>query len=152
MIRPVFSTHMAIAVAFAATGCVSSPPPIVPVEGVVMLNNQPLPHAQIQFIPMAQGLGAEYIATGTTDENGRFTLTCKGQPGACACENRVVVLEATPPDEARGQSAKAQVEMSRFYNDLKNRPIPAQYETVAKTPLAITVAAGQGEYKVELKR
>jgi hypothetical protein len=119
---------------------------------VVTLNNQPLPNAQVQFVPMAQGLSAEYIATGTTDVNGRFTLTCKGRSGACACENRVTVTEASPPDRARGQSAEAQAEMSRYYNGLKNRPIPSGYETVAKTPLIIAVAAGNGEYTLELKR
>lgn len=152
MIRPLFNASAIVLVAFVATGCVASPPPIVPVEGVVLLNDQPLPNAQVQFVPMARGLSAEYIASGTTDVNGRFTLSCKGQPGACACENRVIVIEASPPDQARGQSAEAQTAMSRFYNGLKNRPIPAEYETVAKTPLAIIVAADKGEYRLELKR
>jgi hypothetical protein len=152
MIRSTFSTIVVVAAVLAATGCVASPPPIVPVEGVVMLNNQPLPNAQVQFVPMARGLSAEYIASGTTDDNGRFTLTCKGQSGACACENRVIVMEPSPPDQARGQSAEAQTAMSRFYNGLKNRPIPREYETVAKTPLTITVATDKSEYKLELKR
>ena len=152
MIHSAFPSALMFAAILAASGCVASPPPIVPVEGVVTLNNQPLPNAQVQFVPMAQGLSAEYIATGTTDERGRFTLTCKGQPGACACENRITVTEASPPDKARGQSAEAQAEMTRYYNGLKNRPIPVEYETVAKTPLVITVATDKGEYKLELKR
>lgn len=152
MIHSAFPSALMFAVILAATGCVASPPPIVPVEGVVMLNNQPLPRAQVQFIPMARGLNAEYIASGTTDDNGRFTLKCKGQSGACACENRVVVIEASPPDQARGQSAAAQAELSRFYNGLMNRPIPTEYETVAKTPLAVTVVADKGDYRLDLKR
>jgi hypothetical protein len=117
-----------------------------------LLDNQPLAHAEVQFVPMERGLGAEYIAAGTTDEQGRFTLQCNGQPGACACENRVLVVDASPPESARGQSAAAQAEMSRFYSGLKNRPIPVDYSTAARSPLAVTVSSDQGEYRIELRR
>ena len=152
MTRSVFGAVALFAAVLFLTGC-NSPPPIVPAEGVVTLNDQPLANAQVQFIPMAQGLGAEYIATGTTDEKGRFTLTCKGgQPGACACDNRITVTDASPPEKARGQSGEAQAEMSRYYASLKNRPIPSDYETAAKSPLVIKVTSQQAEYKLELKR
>jgi hypothetical protein len=152
MIRSVFGAVAIVAAALFLTGCHSSPPPIVPAEGVVLINDQPLPNAQVQFVPMAQGLGTEYIATGTTDENGRFTLSCKGQAGACACENRVTVSNASPPEKARGQSGEAQAELTRYTASLKNRPIPDQYDSVARTPLVIKVTASQAEYKLELKR
>jgi hypothetical protein len=136
----------------ALVGCAKAPPEIVPVEGVVLFNGQPLPHAEVQFVPMAPGLGAEYVASGTTDENGRFTLTCRGRPGACACENRVTVNDAPAPDDARGMSGESQTRVSRYYAALKNRPIPAAYANAARTPLAVTVAAGKTEYRLELKR
>ena len=73
------------AAALLLPGCSpKAPPPIVPVEGVVLLGGQALPHAQVSFVPMVADLGFEYVAVGTTDEKGRFQLTCKGQAGACA--------------------------------------------------------------------
>jgi hypothetical protein len=143
---------LALVLTALLTGCVSSRPAIVPVEGVLLMNDQPVPNAEVQFVPMERGLGPEYIATGTTDEQGRFTLTCRGQTGACACENRVTVVDAAPPERARGPSAIAQSEMARHYRERKNRPIPVDYANVARTPLSVTVSADQGEYRLELKR
>jgi hypothetical protein len=144
----------AISFAFllAASGCAPSRPAIVPVEGVLLLDNKPLPHAEVQFVPMERGLGAEFIAVGTTDDQGRFTLVCNGRPGACACENRVLVADSSPPESARGMTSASQTEMGRFYARLKNRPIPAHYATAAHSPVAVVVSAEQGEYRIELKR
>src|SRR5262245_9288608 len=135
-----------------AAGCAQSRPAIVPVDGIILLDDKPLPNAEVQFVPMERGLGAEFIAAGTTDEHGRFTLSCNGQTGACACENRVIIADASPPESARGQSGASQAEMSRFYAGLKNRPIPVDYSTAARSPLAVTVNADKGEYRIELKR
>ena len=132
-------------------GCAPSRPAIVPVEGVLFLNDKPVPHAEVQFVPMERGLGAEFIAVGITDDQGRVTLLCNGQAGACACENRVVIADASPPESARGQSSASQIEMSRFYAGLKNRPIPPDYATASRTPLAVTVSGERGEYRIDLK-
>jgi hypothetical protein len=150
MSRSILAAVALLTIAFL-TGCAQSRPAIVPVEGVLLLNNQPVPHAQVQFIPMERGLGPEYIATGTTDEQGRFTLVCLGQNGACACENRVTVADAAPPDRMRGSSSAAQSEMNRHYMERKNRPIPADYANAARTPLVVAVTASRGEYRLELK-
>ncbi len=136
----------------ALAGCAKSPPAIVPVEGVVLLNNQPLPNAMVQFIPMIDGFGAEYIASGITDANGRFKVACPLKEGAAAAESVVTVEEASPPDNARGMSGEAQAALTRYMNGLKNRPIPPAYGSAAKSPLKVTVTAGQTEYKLELKR
>lgn len=130
------------------SGCATRPPDIVPATGVVLLNGQPLPGAEVRFIPMVQGVGGEYIATAITDERGRFQLTCNGQPGACACENRVTVTDAPIPESVRGR----QTDEVKFLAGLKNRPIPSEYGSVAKTSLVLTVAVGQAEYTLELKR
>ena len=151
MPRPTSIVALSLGVALL-TGCAQSRPAIVPVEGVILLDDKPLPNAEVQFIPMERGLGAEFIAVGTTDEHGRFTLSCNGQAGACACENRVLIADASPPESARGQSSASQAEMSRFYAGLKNRPIPVDYSTAARSPLAVTVSAAKGEYRIELQR
>jgi len=139
--------------ALVLSGCSKSPPPAVPVEGVVTLNGKPLPNAEVQFVPMIKGFGAEYIAIGTTDEQGHFTLTCaNGQEGACACENKVTVTDPPTPESGRGMSGQAQMAAARFKAALKNRPIPERYGNLAQTPLSITVTADRKDYKLELSR
>jgi hypothetical protein len=133
-------------------GCTPSPPPIVLVEGVVTLNGKPLPHAEVQFVPLAPALDGSYIATAITDEEGRYKLECRGQPGGCACENIVTVAEGPLPEDARGQSAAAQMKATRFLAALKNRPIPERFATVAQSPLRITVTEGTTDYPLELSR
>jgi len=141
-----------LAVALALVGCAKSPPEIVTVEGVVLVNGQPLPNATITFVPMIEGFGAEYIATGASDEQGRFKVVCPGKNGCPAGENRVTVTNPGPPEGARGQSDKAQAKANAFYASLKNRPIPQRYTTVASTPLVVQVTAAQTEYRLELER
>jgi hypothetical protein len=135
-----------------AGGCSQSPPPIVPVEGRVMLNGKPLAKAEVRFNPALDYVDGSYTASGETDEEGRFKLTCRGQEGACACDHNVTVGEAPLPGEMRGMSAAAQAKASAYLNSLKNRPIPQQYATLAQSPLKITVTADKKEYLIELTR
>ena len=138
-----------IAIVMFGAGCgKESPPPIVPAQGVVFVNGAPLPKAQVRFIPQIK-LGPEYIATGVTDEQGKFTLQCNGQPGACASETIVTVAEADIPPQLQGENA--QRELAVYIRSLKNRPIPPNYATPL-TPLHLTVTEGQADYKLELKR
>jgi hypothetical protein len=149
---PRFLPGAVLAIALAPAGCGQPAPPIVPVEGVVLLDGKPLPNAQVQFVPMIHGFGAEYIAVGTTDGQGRFKLTCNGQDGACACENRVTVAEVPLPEEFRGQSEKAQAAAARFYAAMTNRPIPPKYGNLAQSDLKVEVKKGRTECRLELKR
>jgi hypothetical protein len=103
---------------------------------------------QVIFYPMID-YGAEYIAKGVSDAKGRFELTCKGQPGACACENRIIVKEAPTPAHLR--SEKAQVEMAAYFQALGDRPLPVRYANVASSPLILVVRPGQKEYILDLK-
>jgi hypothetical protein len=139
-----------IAFAFSIIGCGKAPPPpIVPAQGTVVLNGAPLPAAQVRFIP-STGYGTEYIAAAVTDDQGHFTLECNGQPGACATENTVLVLEADIPPQFQGENR--QRELATYLQSLKNRPIPRTYGTLVTTPLKLTVREGQPDYKLELKR
>jgi hypothetical protein len=124
----------------------------VPAEGVVLLEGRPLPGAEVQFVPLIQGFGGEYIATAVTDAQGRFVLRVLGRDGACACENQITVAEGPLPDDARGQSAAAQVRASQFLASLPNRPIPPRYANLAQSPLKLIVTADKREYQLELTR
>jgi hypothetical protein len=131
-------------------GCREAPPPIVPAEGVVLLNGKPLAKVEVRFFPKTD-YGAEYIAKGVTDEQGHFTLTCKGESGACACENHVVIDEAELPAQLKGE--KAQAELNEYFAKLGgiNR-LPPKYRNLSDSPLVANVNKEQKSYKFELKR
>jgi hypothetical protein len=138
------------AVAALTMGCGKAPAPaIVEAEGFVRVDGKPLNKVEVRFVPIADS-GMGYVATGVTDETGHFRLTCKGQPGACAGENRVLVLEAEIP--ARLQSEDAQVELAQYFRSLGGRPIPPRYGNLAASPLTVTVKADQKHYPIELTR
>lgn len=147
--------RLAIAGSFIASllvleGCGKEPPPpIAPAHGIVLINGAPLPNAQVRFIPQIDH-GPEFIASGVTDEEGRFTLQCNGQPGACATENIVIISEADLPSELMGEDK--QRELAAYRRALKNRPIPQLYATPVNTPLRVNVTEEQAEHQLELKR
>ncbi|HEX4612202.1 MAG TPA: carboxypeptidase-like regulatory domain-containing protein [Urbifossiella sp.] len=137
------------AVAIAGCGGPAVPAP-TPVEGVVLLNGQPLPNAQVMFTPTAPGLPAGAVASATTDDAGRFVLTTGGKTGAVPGEHLVTVAEGPVPEELRGEQDQEKAAKARA--GLKNRPIPPRYGTATKSDLRVTVTKDQKEYKVELTR
>jgi hypothetical protein len=122
---------------------------VVEVEGVVLLDGMPLPRARVRFSPKIEQ-SSDYMAQGVTDDKGHFTLTCHGQPGACAGENQVTILEDDIPEHLTPESARAKLQ--EYLKTLKNRPIPPNYGNFAESQLKITVTAGQKEYKIDLRR
>jgi outer membrane protein assembly factor BamB len=137
--------------AFAA-GCGASPPPVVPAGGRITINGKPLAKALVTFVPQTE-FGPEYMSYGITDDDGKYSLTCaNGTVGASACENKVLVAEPSPEGEMRGQSARAQDLLAKYMASLKNRPIPADYGTLARSPLVATVTAENSQYDFDLKR
>jgi hypothetical protein len=142
--------YAAVVVIGGLAGCFRAPPPpIVPAEGVVLLDGVPLKKVEVRFFPMIE-FGPEYIAKGVTDEQGHFSLRCNGQDGACACENRVVIMEAELP--ARLRSENAQEELKKYFDKLGGRPLPPRYQNLAESPLTAQVSEGQKSYRFELKR
>jgi hypothetical protein len=143
------SSLAAVAIVTLLAGCGRTPPPatIVEAEGVVRLDGRPLNKAQIRFVPLIDH-GPLFVATGETDEAGRFKLTCNGQPGACAGENRVLVAEADIPRRFQGEGA--QLELARYFQSLGGRPIPARYGDLTQSPLIVTVKAEQRDYPLDL--
>ena len=131
-------------------GCGKAPPPpIVAAEGVIRLDGKPLNKVEVRFIPQI-AFGPEYVAVGVTDEAGRFQLTCKGQPGACACENRVIVMEAELPARLKGEDAQS--ELAKYFQTLGGRPLPDKYASLVDSPLTASVKAGQKDYNFDLTR
>lgn len=139
--------------ALAVAGCGKpKPPPIVEAKGRITINDAPLGSARIRFMPTFPGFGAEVIAEGLSDAEGRYALTCSGSQGACVGTHRVVVEEGPLPPGASGESGDAQMKMTRYLQSLTNRPIPPQYGNVAQTPLTVEVKAGETTYDLKLSR
>jgi hypothetical protein len=134
-----------------SAGCTKAPPAIVKATGVVRLDGKALKKARVVFIPQVE-VGREYIASGITDETGRYLLTCNGQPGACAGENRVLILESDAPPQLLGESLEVQAKLVKYRQSLGNRPIPGKYGTVVRNPLRAAVTAQQTEYDFALTR
>ena len=125
-----------------AAGCAKSPPVVTDVEGTLLLNDQPLANAQVQFMPELTGFGAEMNSTAITDDKGQFHLTTgRGDAGAVVGKHRVVVTEAPLPPSMRGQDQQSQEKMSAYLAKLKNRPIPTGYGSYSQTPLFVEVTA-----------
>jgi hypothetical protein len=152
MMRSILGAVALYAGALLVVGCQKVPPAIVPVSGVVTVNGQPLPNALVTFTPMLEDFGAEYIATGITDEKGRFTVSCAIKEGAAVAETRVTIAEAPAPEGTRGMSEAAQNALTKHMNSQKNRPIPQNYKTLNGTPFVFPVTPDRTEYNLELKR
>jgi hypothetical protein len=143
---------IAALVAIFSAGCgktLPPPGPIVEVEGVVLLDGRPLNNVEVRFVPVAS-CNAKFFAKGITNKDGRFTLTCNGKPGACACENRVLVLDAPIPPELGKESE--QMRLAIYLDSLGDRPLPMQYASLVESPLVVNVQAGTKEYILELTR
>jgi hypothetical protein len=103
----------------------------------------------VRFVPAIE-IGPEYYGVGITDDNGHYTLTCHGQPGACVGENNVLVQESEIPAHLKGENA--QLEMQKYFKSLGNRPLPTKYANLSNNPLTATVTADQKEYNFDLIR
>src|SRR5437763_9754925 len=89
----------ALALLVGLAGCAKKPPPVVEVSGVVLLNGQPLPKAEVLFVPQLDGFGAELNSSAVTDDDGRFSLTCLNQQtGAVVGRHKVLVSEYIPDE------------------------------------------------------
>jgi hypothetical protein len=140
----------AVAGVALSAGCGKAPPPpIVEAGGVVRLDGKPLNRVQVRFIPLID-YGPDYVATGVTDETGRFQLTCKGQPGACAGECRVLVTEADIPRHLQGEGA--QLELAQYFRSLGGRPVPEKYGDLTRSDLTVTVTPDRKDYDFDLTR
>ena len=152
-VRLAFAASLLIAIAATSSGCGKpKPPPIVEVKGRITINDAPLSSARIRFMPTFPGFGAEVIAEGVSDADGRYSLTCSGGSGACIGTHRVVVEEGPLPPGTSGESGEAQMKMTKYLQGLANRPIPSQYGSIAQTPLTVDVKADETNYDLKLTR
>lgn len=144
----------ALAVLISTTGCGPGIPPVVDVSGIVTLDGDPLPHAKVQFFPLHEGLDGNYMASGVTDKEGKYSLTHKGQsvPGVTACLCKITVSEGPMPPQIREMGQAGAAKLKAFRKKLKNRPIPPSYGALGTTELKFTISEENPVLNLELTR
>jgi hypothetical protein len=108
-------------------------PKVVPVAGKVLFEGRPLPRAQVVFIPLGDPAPAAVRPVGTTDDEGRFTLSTFTQKDG-APEGRYAVLVTLFPLVGRK-------------DDLQLGPnvLPPRYADPQQSPLKAQVTKVQSE-------
>lgn len=123
-------------------------PTFYPVRGTITLDDQPLPNASIIFQPTSGP-----VATGTSDAEGKFTLTTSGQEGAAAGDYTISVTAV------EGSNANANMSPDDMANmtdagTLPSEPkslIPAKYALAGQSGLTATVSDDASKNDVTLK-
>lgn len=123
-------------------GCGSGGPELTPVSGTVTLDGKPLAEAGVLFTPQEGGRPA----SGSTDAEGRFTLTTKTSgDGAMLGMNQVavskVVFAQSPAADGAPNPSAAMRPQSL---------IPVRYGDVKTSGLTVEVKPGMEPVKLEL--
>ena len=145
---------MCLAILGTLMGCGGGKEPLVmvEVEGTLLLDDKPLPLAQVEFMPEFKGHGAEANSSAVTDENGKFKLQRGSEFGAVIATHRVVVNEGPPPDGTRGQDAASQAKLTEYMSALKNRPIPTKYANFSASTARVEIKAADKNLVIKLTR
>ncbi|GAB6164723.1 hypothetical protein JCM19992_07230 [Thermostilla marina] len=118
------------------------------VEGVVTLDGQPVADAMVTFSPIDGGMSS----TGTTDENGHYTLVFPGGKGAVVGRHKVSV-RSMPKSDSSGAAVSS--DDPSYYGGEQSpnttetvELIPAKYNT--NTTLEYEVKKGTNVINLEL--
>ena len=150
----VFMACLACCVLAAGCGGGSSNPATVPVSGTVTLNGQAVEGATVSFV----GGAANRPTTGTTDAQGKFTLsTFEPNDGAPPGEYSITVTKYA---DAGGGTAPKEVDTTNpdaMYGDGgpdaagSANELPDKYASISGTPLKETVTAeGDNNFTLNL--
>jgi hypothetical protein len=141
-----FATFVPLLAITLGCGTTPSGPPLVPAEGLVILDDKPLSGATITFIP--QGETAGQAGVGTSDANGRFALSTPdlATPGVAVGTYRVLISKKINPDGTDFRPSPDQDPMLAAYKEL----LPPIYHDEAKSVLQAEVPA-EGTKTLEFK-
>jgi hypothetical protein len=117
------------------SGCREQGPEFAPVEGVVRINGKPDRGLLVRFSPDPEkGNGLPAVASGTTDEQGKYTLQYEYQGkegmGAPVGWHRVTIIDTKVGHTPQGQQSRPS-------------SVPYAYSNVSTTPLVAEVKAGE---------
>lgn len=143
-----FGFFVAGLVALINLGCGGSDSELdlVPVTGIVKLDDAPLPNALVTFYPEdTKG----FSATATTDEEGKFSLTTKNPgDGAIVGKHKVTVRER-PPEQSEEITSGDAYEPT---DPKAASKIPLHFSRVEESGISKEVtASGDNDFVIELK-
>lgn len=133
---------LAVAALIFAVGC-DRGPPVVRVEGKVLLDGKPLAASDVGFSPV--GSGDVLAAGGRTRDDGTFVLSSRGaRLGAGALLGEYIVTIRKIKDPPEGEA---------YQSGIIEYIVPPRYGDTEKSPLRATVVSGRNvfEFAVESK-
>ncbi len=120
-------------------------PPLVPVDGAVTLDGQPLEGAYVQFHPVGDTRGTG--AAANTDAEGRYELIAPDRSkGAPVGQYRVVISKLVMPDGSPYSAADGLAPMDSPAREM----VPDRYSDFDQTVLTVTVPAEGGTIDLTL--
>ena len=131
----------------SGSGCGGGKEKIVAVAGTVTHNGNPVPGMIVSFVPQAQTITG--VSTGTTDEDGRYSLTVAktGQRGAVVGTHKVWV--SLPREEPPPFGGKRKNEREKKKTPAPKMPAAdlaatlKRYGSLERTPLTVEVNGAQ---------
>jgi hypothetical protein len=134
-------------------GC-SSDPPLAPVSGKVTMNGKPLKNVRVDFHPDADKGTRGKGSTGTTNEQGEFTLTYEeGKPGAIVGHHRVILTDLDVFGNVIVGRGDYRTEDPKGPKETPMVPrFGKMYSELASTPFKEEVKPGMGPVKFEVKK
>jgi predicted small lipoprotein YifL len=130
---------LSLATALGATlaGCGQGGGDLMPVNGKVTADGQPLTTGAVTFHPDAtKGNTTPHIPVGMIDEQGNYKLMSANREGAPPGWYKVTVIAEGPPDEKNPYAPRksiinrkfADVQSSRFEVEVVEKPAPGAYD------------------------
>ncbi len=143
---------VAVLALVAAMGCTPQTevvhPPTYAVTGVVTYNGDPVEGAQVAFVAAGGGQGA----AGTTDADGKYTLTTyEAGDGAEAGEYGVKIMKFSKPPKAEGGGEEEYTGAAEDDAWVPTNELPAKYADPSTSGLTATVGESATTADFELK-
>lgn len=123
----------------------SNDPKLAPVTGRLTFNGEPVANAVVTF----RGVNAARYSSGTTDSDGKFSLSTY-EPGDGALIGENVVTVAISDDIDPGLSREEYAKQQAKQRNPKAGILPEQYADPKTSGLLVTVANGQNDIPLEL--
>ena len=121
------------------------------VNGVLTKDGQPVENVLVTFHLASDPDSEKLIASGITNANGEFALTCDDDEANIAVGNYLVTLtEGAIP--ATVAASTAPLAKQAYSLSLAHRPLPVIYARHVDTPLKMDVIGGKTNYALEIQK
>jgi hypothetical protein len=143
--------------AILAAGCSGGGPKLVPVTGKLTMNGKAFKNIKVDFHPDPDKGNTGPGSSGTTDDEGNFTLVCSARgnrPGAVVGGHRVILTDLdTFGTVFVGRGNYRTEDSSKAPKETPKIPrFPAIYGDLPNTPFKVEVKEGMSPVTLDVKR